>query len=415
MKRQVTGALVLAVVAILAAGCGGSGSGGSARITAPGCPAGAPPSAPPGRSAGPGGLIRPDPSVVTLCQYGSGGSGRAALALRITLRHRAAAGLAAVVDSGGPVTRSTRRCDRPGQQLPYPQVLVFAYRPGQVSRVSVTQLSCDRAVLTARGRSAVLGFSVAADLFALSMMSRHPSGPRTPGLIGLRAGDAAAAARRHHFGIYFDGGVIDPAARFGTVVFQSLPAGIRDGGPGHQVDVVLAVREIAALRARSARAELPGRRSGAGNDFGTLLISDRSSRPCTLGGPLRVAGLNRAGHRVTTAVRVPVAGVSVLSPGVGSVTRTSQGPLDGVTPGDLVGMIVLRAEYRDGPARVDNGLCEPLWVVPASWRVTLPGSASLVAANRDRHNRGLVRSGGFVTCRGGLGLAAPATVAYPGS
>ena len=52
---------------------------------------------------------------------------------RIVLRARAAAGLAAVVDSGGPVTARTRRCDRPGRLLPYPQILVFVYQCGPPS------------------------------------------------------------------------------------------------------------------------------------------------------------------------------------------------------------------------------------------------------------------------------------------
>ena len=411
MMRRVTGALVATVTACLAAGCGGNGNGWSAQATAPACPAVAPPSAAPGRSAGAGGLIRPGPVAAAICQYGRSGSAKAAPYRRIVLRARAAAGLAAVVDSGGPVTHSTRQCDRPDQQLPYSQVLVFGYRSGQISRVAIAQLSCDRAVVTARGRSAVLGFGVAADLFALSMVSRHPRGPSTPRLLGLSAGEAAAAARRHHFSIYVGGGVIDPSVRFGTVVYQSLPAGLRGSGPGHQVDVIVAVRTSPPCAGGQLALSYLGGEAGAGNDFGTLLIGDRSPRPCTLEGPLHVTGLDRNGQKVTSTARFPVAGVTVLSPGVGTVTRSGPGgALTGLNPGDLTGIVTLQAEYRDGPARVDNGLCAPLWVVPASWRVTLQDETSLVVANVDRNNRGLVRSGGFVTCRGRLGAAGPATV-----
>ena len=270
--------------------------------------------------------------------------------------------------------------------------------------------------MTAHGRSGVLGFDIAAELFAITMVPRHPRGPRTPSLIGLTAAGATAAAKRHHFSAYFDGGVIDQTAPFGSVVFQSLPAGLRATGPGRQVDLIIAVRESPRCAAGQLSLSYLGGEAGAGNDFGTLLISDRSSRACTLRGPLRVTGLRRAGQPVTNTVRFALAGATVLSPGVGTISRDSPGgKLIGLAPGDLTGSIMLQAEYRDGPANVDNGLCAPLWVVPASWRVTLPDSRSLVVANVDRHNRGLVRSGGFVTCRGKLGGVSPATVTYLGN
>ena len=72
------------------------------------------------------------------------------------------------------------------------------------------------------------------------------------------------------------------------------------------------------------------------------------------------------------------------------------------------------SEYRDGPASVDSGLCEPLWVVPATWRVVLPGGSALTVPNADPANRArLVSSGGFVTCRGRLGVVPPASVTSP--
>lgn len=411
MTWRVTGALVAAVIACLAAGCGGSGNGWSVRATASACPAAAPSSAAPGKVAGPGGLIKPGPVVVTICQYDSAGSARTAPLRRIVLRGPAAAGLAAVVDSGEPVTGATRRCDRPAQLLPYSQIFVFGYRAGRVSRVAAAQLTCDRAVVTSQGRSAVLGFAAAAGLFAITSVPRHPHGPRTPALIGLNAVTAAGVARHHRFSVSFGGGVVDPAVPFGAVVFQSLPAGVPDSGPGREVDVIVAVRRSPPCVAGQLAVSYAGGEAGAGNDFGTLLIGDRSPRPCTLTGPLHVAGLDRDGHRVTSSVRFPLSGVTVLSPGLGAITRSSAGgALTGLEPGDLTGVLTVRAEYRDGPANVDNGLCAPLWVIPASWRVTLPGGASVVVANVARHSHGLVPSGGFVTCRGRLGVAGPGTV-----
>ena len=270
--------------------------------------------------------------------------------------------------------------------------------------------------MTSRARSAVLGFAVAADLFTISTVPRRSGGPPTPRLIGLSSAEAAAAARRHHFSVYFDGGAIDRAARFGAVVFQSLPAGLPDNGPGRQVDVIIAVQKSPPCQARQLALSYLGGQPGAGNDFGTLLISDHAQRACALHGPLRVAGLDRAGRRVTSTVGFPLTGVTVLSPGVGAISHAGpEGGLTGLAPGDLAGMIVLQAEYRDGPAKVDSGLCMPDWVVPASWRVTLPDSTSLSVANVDRRDPSLVPSGGFVTCRGRLGGIVPATVGSPGS
>jgi hypothetical protein len=71
---------------------------------------------------------------------------------------------------------------------------------------------------------------------------------------------------------------------------------------------------------------------------------------------------------------------------------------------------VLVDEYRDDAATA-NGLCEPLWVVPATWRVVLPGGQSLSAANAAPANPvKLVPSGGFVTCGGEFNAAQHATV-----
>jgi hypothetical protein len=153
--------------------------------------------------------------------------------------------------------------------------------------------------------------------------------------------------------------------------------------------------------------------ASAGNDFGTLLVRDVSARPCTLAGPLRVTGLDAGGQPDTAT---PVDGVqasAVLTPDAGPIRWRPPGVLAGVRPGELTGLVSLISEYRDGPAGVDRGLCQPLWVVPASWRVTLPGG-TLTVPNADGANpAGLVSSGGFVTCRGRLSVAAPATVGSP--
>jgi hypothetical protein len=151
--------------------------------------------------------------------------------------------------------------------------------------------------------------------------------------------------------VYFDGGVIDRAARTGTVIFQSLPAGLPDNGADRQVNVITAVRRSPPCAAGQLALTYIG--GEPATDFGTLLVRDRSRHACALGGPVRVTGLNPAGRRVTSTVRFPFEGAAVLSPSAGPITRPpGGGKPGGFAPGELVGVIGLQAEYRDGPANV---------------------------------------------------------------
>lgn len=188
----------------------------------------------------------------------------------------------------------------------------------------------------------------------------------------------------------------DPAARFGTVVFQVPPAGLAAAGPGRQVGVILGVHRAPGCAAGQLAASYRGGGASAGNDFGTLLISDTAARPCTLAGSLHVTGLGADGAAVTASVSFPVTSPAVLSPAG--------------QPDALVGQLVLDDDYRDDAAAA-SGLCEPFWVVPANWRIVLPGGQSLSAANAAPANPvKLVPSGGFVTCHGELGATGHAAV-----
>lgn len=141
-------------------------------------------------------------------------------------------------------------------------------------------------------------------------------------------------------------------------------------------------RTSAPCKAGQLALSYRGGEPATGNDFGTLLVRDRSGRACTLPGQLRVTGLNAAGRPVTNTVRFR---------------------LDRVHSGELVGELGLQAEYRDGPATVDNGFCMPLWVIPAIWRVRLPDGHAITVPNADPSNSfKLAPSGGLVTCRGKL-------------
>ena len=420
MRRQVTGALAAVVtLGLAAAGCGGSGRNDSARVSTAACPAAMPRVTAPAGHAGVGSLVSPGPAVVSVCQYSPGlakSKARGAPLRRIVLRGQGAAGLAAIIDGAGRVTAHARRCARSSGLLPFSQLLIFSYRAEPREAVSVEHTACSLAVLTAAKRSGVLSGQIEDDLFYYTTATRHARGPRTPELIGLTARGALAAARRDGFGLLVDGAVLDGAARFGTVIFQSLPEGIRDSGAGAQVSVILAVHAAPACAARQLALTYLGGGPGAGNDFGTILIRDISGRACTLTGPLRITGLNTRGSPDTSSVRLGIAGSDVLSPRAGTITRPANpaAALVGVHPGELTGQVELIAEYRDGPPSVNHGLCAPLWVIPATWRVRIPDGI-LSVANRDPvgHDK-LVPSGGLVTCRGRLGGYDPATVAPPG-
>ena len=86
--------------------------------------------------------------------------------------------------------------------------------------------------------------------------------------------------------------------------------------------------------------------------------------------------------------------------------------LTAVTPGSLVYAWPLLAEYRDDPAS-PNVLCAAHYVIPARWRVRLPGGSVVMVPNADTGSpfRLLAPSGGLVTCRGRLGAVSQATFA----
>ena len=263
------------------------------------CPATAPHPGLPPDGAGGAALVPAGPLAVAICQYA--GNGRAAgMPGRVTLTGVAAAGLAAVLDSAQPVTSSARRCDRPGNLDPFAQELIFRYARGPERRVTVDFTDCNLGLVATSTQAGELPLQTDADLFEYtSITTRRDGSAPAPALIGLSAAAAVRLAHRQRFTVNIDGAVLDQGAAAGTVVFQSPPAGARDGGPGRDVDVDLATGRAPACAAGQLALSYLGGAGGAGNDFGTLLLRDNSARPCTLSGPLRVTGLGAdrpAGH-----------------------------------------------------------------------------------------------------------------------
>jgi len=359
-------------------------------------------------------LVPAQPVIAAICQYADGKATkeRGMPLRRIVVRGQAASGLAALIDSAGPMTKHTRSCDRTASELPSSQALVFGYRAKPTATAAIWFTTCSLAVVAAGDRLAVLTDPVQSDLFALTSLTAHDRGPRTPGLIGMGMRSAAAVASRSRFELYVDGEAIARSS-VGSVIFQVLPAGIPDAGPGTQVSVILAVRSGPACTAGQLALSFSGGVAGAGNMFGTVLVRDVSGQPCTLTGPLRLTGIDRAGRPVTRTLTFAVTGVAVLSPRTGPFSQRVifAGNPTQTARGAFVGQLHIVAEYRDAP----NGrYCSPLWVVPRSWRVVLPGGRALAVANGDRAGPGLklVPSGGLVTCRGELAAERAATVGW---
>jgi len=173
--------------------------------------------------------------------------------------------------------------------------------------------------------------------------------------------------------------------------------------------------ESAASACTSAQLTLTYRGGGAsaGNDAGTIVFRDTSAQACLLTGTVSTTGLSAAGAPDTAIIKAAIAGPGLLSPHAAPVP-------DGALPpaGELVYGWLLMAEYRDGPASVDDGMCQPDWVIPASWRVTLPGGATVVVPNkdpRDAQHFAVAAEGGLITCLGQLDTPERPVYLYRGS
>ncbi len=375
----------------------------------PGCPAVPLKLAPPLSGAGTGlSLIRPAAAAAVICQYGPllpGGKAVASPLRRLVLRGAGAPGLAAVLDEAGPLTRHATQCDRAATLLPFDQVIWFTYRHGKPGRAVVSFTSCQLAVVTAAGRSGTLTSPLQDDLFAYTLLTGHDRGPGVPGVTGLSVAAAANLARRQDFGLSVDGQAVDAAVPFGTVIFQVLPPGARDGGQTpYTLGVFLAVRRVPSCRPGQLRLDYRGGGPGAGSDFGAIVFRDVGRAPCQLAGEVTVTGVTSSGQAVTSTVSAPVSPPGVLSPATARVRDTALPPLK-----SMLYVWSLIAEYRDDPAS-PNGLCTTHWVIPAAWRVRLPAGSAVLVPNADAGNPGrLDPSGGLVTCRGRLAaLGGPA-------
>lgn len=385
----------------------GTASGASRAGGAVDCPASAPTLATPAVGTSTPALPG-DAVTATICQYAPSHNGSkppSAPIRRIVLRGHAADGLRAVLTGTLPMTPQAARCGRAAALLPFVQVIYFAYREGRTARAIVRFTSCELAVVTAADSFGSLLSPIQDDLFGYTLITQHDRGPEIPDLIGSSAARAVIAARRRHFALTVDGEAVDPAAPFGTVIFQALPPGVPDAEPGpYSVGIVVAVDRAPYCQADQLRLSYRAGGAGAGNDFGEIVLRNAAAAPCRLAGPLQVTGVNAAGRPVTSAVTAKVAAPGVLGPDTPSL-RDLAGP----APGNVIYGLPLMAEYRDD-ATSPNGLCTDR-VTPLRWLVQLPGGLVIMVPNTDSGSpfRLLGSSSGLVTCRGRLGAKSQAT------
>lgn len=111
----------------------------------------------------------------------------------------AAAGLAVVIDSAGPVQPSAQRCGEPTHLDPFAQEIVFTYPGAGIRSSAVASTDCQLGLVAAGDRAGELPFPIAADLFYYTSITTLTDGSApAPGLIGLSARAATVRARRDH-------------------------------------------------------------------------------------------------------------------------------------------------------------------------------------------------------------------------
>jgi hypothetical protein len=411
-------AAVAMTVALAACATGSTGTAGPAGTAAAkgtvapgGCPAsmnavaaaGSPRNAAAaGSSATP--LIPRAPVTAVICQYtAEPGKKTAGMLKRITFGAAAADGLAALFDDAGQ-TASPPRC----AGFSFGQIVIFGYRSGPAVIASVRFGFCSAftGVVSAGGRAAIFGDPLESALIGYSLLGLLGPGPLIPDVTGLSPAAAATVAERHGFTVLVAGAEFDASVPADTVIFQSPPPVAASPGPGSQLDVIVATSPAPACRPAQLTLTYRGGGLATGNDFGSILFRDTGSASCTLAGPVSATGLSAAGVPVTATVTSTFTGPGVLTPDAAPVPD-GRGP----APGELVYLWTLEAQFTDP---FDNGATQRDWVVPASWRITLPGGATVTVPNVDHGNPSRTPDGGgLIAYLGRLGVAMPPAYMTP--
>lgn len=305
--------------------------------------------------------------------------------------------LATLFDSAPRANAAASRCaaSRTEEAI----LLEFFYPHEERVAVEVVSAGCSQPVAFLAGHARRLDETVAGFLTAATANYFTP-GHGTPDLFGESVSQASRTAKRLGFSLQFGGEEIDPHVPADVVLLQNPLAG---GAKvfGKQIDVVMSAHPASACSTGELALNYYGGGAGAGNDFGTILIRDVGSKPCLLRGPIGVVGTDAAGRDVTHRISYPVSPGLVLSSRAPRVPVGVEPPVD-----EVVGELILSAEYRDGPYP-PSYLCVGHYVIPTFWRLSFSSGAVTVRnASRDP---GYPAFSSLRTCKGELN--SPGTVA----
>jgi hypothetical protein len=184
---------------------------------------------------------------------------------------------------------------------------------------------------------------------------------------------------------------VDLSSAFGKALLSAIP---QTPSP-----LALPTQPVRACRFDDLAFDFGVGGAGAGNDFAGITIRNVSTNACTYQDPVDLVGVDAHGHNVTQTVHYTVASSVFLS---AHTARASAGEAYG--PDAAVGSLSIIAEYRDDPnPKAPGGLCQDP-VVPASFRLTLPGGTVTLA--NVKHGQSDFPPA-LITCRGQLGSTGP--------
>jgi hypothetical protein len=270
-------------------------------------------------------------------------------------------------------------------------VIALSYRAATIE-VAVQDCAAPAGVAdSAGGHSWLLG-DAATEAIEGATLTLDEGTVRTPSFIGLRfvAADRAGRAFAGDDGAAIDE-LQDAQRPFGTVVWQEPLPGVAQSRTAG-VDLLVAVGPALPCRAGQLAGRYWQGGVGTGDEFGSIVLFDTSSRPCSLSGTVTLLGLDARGRPATVAATGPLEPPLTLSP------RATAADLQKRPVAALAASIGFGADVRDDPT-APNGLCYSHETYPATWSVALPGQRAVRVAN------GGPGSGGrFSTCHRRLSL-----------
>jgi hypothetical protein len=290
----------------------------------------------------------------------------------------------AVAGRAGPVTLSENDATNIGKLLDLapPVTATCLYKPDVLLRLEfrgprtqhedleVSTVGCDHPIATAGGHTWLIPQTLADFLSTDAIATgERVTPPPVPDVTGLSLADATEILARVGLTITPDERVTDPLLAPDTVVLQDPPAGPGMPWSGTEVDVLLSQQPAPACSLHQLAFDYHGVQYGTGDAFSDLDVRNIAATPCTLTGPISVAGVDPGGHPVTNRVTLPVATDLVLT-----AKAPPRAAGEDVPKNAVIAWIPLEVNARGSDV---DGSCTNL-VVPTGWAVTVAGSETTV-------------------------------------